>query len=510
MQRAKSSASHPHRRSHHRRAISKEEGEPKLEPELELGQRERERPSSRKEKRVYESSLRSHKSHRRHGDETHLRSPAKQQSSHTAKSDQNGSARIPDAHGNAEADGRSQNGSPPSKRASAKRQRQSHGLGPSHARHLSAEEERTHIPEHPQSDSLGKGSAMKRSHSVNEDKRSRPQTLLLKLFSPSAPLPEKRVTCLTCMSDDIPVSKSAKLACSHRLCHSCLKRIFTLSITDPQHMPPRCCTSDHIPLKHVEKLFHYKFKLKWNKKYREYTTKNRIYCPSRGCGRWITPANIFTDTSSGGTGGRKYGICGRCKTKVCCICNGKWHKDKDCPKDEASIKFAEVAEQEGWQRCFSCSAMVELKEGCNHITCRCTAQFCIVCGSEWKTCDCPWFNYSDTPELPDILGDLGRPATGQADLRQPFHYQEEIDLRRRQEERDEAIARQLQRSLDLDMDSDLRITETIENRFTFGRRAAHTSPPPRAHQPSRQTVGRQQRQAETPLIYTPAVHPEDW
>ena len=28
--------------------------------------------------------------------------------------------------------------------------------------------------------------------------------------------------------------------------------------------------------------------------------------------------------------------------------------------------------EKGWQRCYSCSAMVELKEGCNHMTCRCT------------------------------------------------------------------------------------------------------------------------------------------
>lgn len=26
------------------------------------------------------------------------------------------------------------------------------------------------------------------------------------------------------------------------------------------------------------------------------------------------------------------------------------------------------------------------------MTCRCTAQFCMLCGEKWKTCDCPWFN----------------------------------------------------------------------------------------------------------------------
>lgn len=37
--------------------------------------------------------------------------------------------------------------------------------------------------------------------------------------------------------------------------------------------------------------------------------------------------------------------------------------------------------------------MVELERGCNHMTCHCTAQFCYVCGSKWKSCDCPWFNH---------------------------------------------------------------------------------------------------------------------
>ena len=72
--------------------------------------------------------------------------------------------------------------------------------------------------------------------------------------------------------------------------------------------------------------------------------------------------------------------------------------------------------------------MVELTEGCNHMTCRCTAEFCIVCGLKWKTCDCPWFNY----EQIDIH------------LGNPVRYQEEMDRRRDQERRDEAIARRMQ------------------------------------------------------------------
>ena len=171
-----------------------------------------------------------------------------------------------------------------------------------------------------------------------------------------------RVECLTCLSDDVPRSKSAKLKCGHRMCHSCLRRIFKLSVTDPQHMPPKCCTADHIPLKHVERLFDINFKKNWNKKYQEYTTKNRIYCPGRRCGEWIKPGNIHKED------GRKYGKCGRCKLKICCLCNGKWHGSKECPKDDETNALLEAAKQAGWQRCYSCRTMVELKEGCNHMT----------------------------------------------------------------------------------------------------------------------------------------------
>ena len=171
-----------------------------------------------------------------------------------------------------------------------------------------------------------------------------------------------RVECLTCLSDDIPRSKSAKLKCGHRMCHPCLKRIFRLSVTDPQHMPPKCCTADHIPLKHVERLFDNAFKRKWNVKFQEYSTKNRIYCPARRCGEWIKPGSIHKED------GKKYGKCSRCKTKVCCLCNGKWHGTKDCPKDEETNRLLEAAKQAGWQRCYNCRTMVELKEGCNHMT----------------------------------------------------------------------------------------------------------------------------------------------
>ncbi|KAL9066804.1 MAG: hypothetical protein Q9161_007310 [Pseudevernia consocians] len=218
-------------------------------------------------------------------------------------------------------------------------------------------------------------------------------------------------------------------------------------------MPPTCCTKDCIKLKHVEKLFDNNFKRKWNRKFQEYTTKNRIYCPARGCGSWIKPAHIYVDTSGGANGGRKFGKCQRCKTKVCCTCNNKWHSSRECPKDAATQDFIKIAKEEGWQRCFNCSATVELKEGCNHMTCRCRAEFCMICGLQWKTCDCPWFNYEAVEA--DRLAHMNVPQVRRVPLGNPARgYQEEIDRRREQELRDEALARRIQ-ILGLDGEADL-------------------------------------------------------
>ncbi|KAL8851327.1 MAG: hypothetical protein Q9221_003772 [Calogaya cf. arnoldii] len=188
------------------------------------------------------------------------------------------------------------------------------------------------------------------------------------------------------------------------------------------------------PEKRVEcltyKLFDLKFKMKWNQKYQEYTTKNRLYCPARGCGEWIKPANIHVDTTGG----------------------ANMERNRTCPKDDATKQFIEIAKKEGWQRCYNCSATVELKEGCNHMTCRCKAEFCMICGVKWKGCDCPWFNYQTVEQ--DRLNHMNVPvirrvvADGQeVDADHPRAargYQAELDARRDQERRDEQLARRLQ------------------------------------------------------------------
>ncbi|KAI1767313.1 hypothetical protein GGR53DRAFT_483036 [Hypoxylon sp. FL1150] len=248
------------------------------------------------------------------------------------------------------------------------------------------------------------------------------------------------------------------------MCKPCLRRSFKLSVKDPSQMPPRCCTSDCIPLKHVEDLFDVNFKKQWNRKFHEFSTRNCVYCPGKRCGRWIRPDQIQRHRN-----GRKVGKCGSCHTRVCCDCNNKWHGSAPCPADEETNQILQQAKEEGWQRCYNCKNMVELKEGCNHMTwyvaypnhrprkyltdpfSRCGAQFCMICGLKWKTCECPWFNYDaaedhlDHMQIPEPMIDrqrLGLRTAPPAQRPRPS-YEEEM-YRRRLEQHDEELARRLQ------------------------------------------------------------------
>lgn len=146
------------------------------------------------------------------------------------------------------------------------------------------------------------------------------------------------------------------------MCNSCLKHLFKLSVADPQHMPPRCCSREHIPLKHVERLLDRNFKNTFERKFAEYSARHQLYCPSKRCGEPILPDDIYEDR------GRRCAQCNRCRTKICGACSGRWHSSRDCPVDEVTNQTFEQARDESAQRCHRCRNIVESMDGCNPIT----------------------------------------------------------------------------------------------------------------------------------------------
>lgn len=189
-----------------------------------------------------------------------------------------------------------------------------------------------------------------------------------------------REYCVSCL-ESMPANKLVDLPCQHKYCNRCIRQMAVIGMADEQLFPPKCCSwtiSSDIILPILSTKEQGLFISKTN----EYATpvKDRWYCPSPICGKWIPPKAVK---------GQEYRTqtCPCCSTTICSGCRGISHSSGDC-HDTGLSAVLEVARLQRWQRCFNCGAVVELIFGCDHITCRCRAQFCYKCGNPWSSCVC--------------------------------------------------------------------------------------------------------------------------
>ncbi|THV64686.1 hypothetical protein D6D29_10617 [Aureobasidium pullulans] len=170
--------------------------------------------------------------------------------------------------------------------------------------------------------------------------------------------------------------------CGHRFCSDCLTTLFGLCTTDEEVYPPRCCTQT-IALDRVNGGLSRELVETFRTKSIEWETKYRTYCYNTECAKFIPPEGIVGNTAT----------CQQCYRRTCSSCKTAAHTG-DCPRDTAMEQLLEVAEREHWQRCYSCTRLVVLAHGCNHISCPCGAEFCYVCGSRWlpRSCECGVWN----------------------------------------------------------------------------------------------------------------------
>ncbi|KAI0762798.1 hypothetical protein C8Q74DRAFT_179290 [Fomes fomentarius] len=122
----------------------------------------------------------------------------------------------------------------------------------------------------------------------------------------------------------------------------------------------------------------------YKRKSREFKTKDRVYCHNPTCSAFLggataTPAALR---------------CTECHSETCGSCKDAAHDGQTCDARHDEVML-EYAKGQGWQRCPACKHLVELTEGCYHMTCRCEKQFCYLCAAVWKTCECPLFHVPD-------------------------------------------------------------------------------------------------------------------
>ncbi|KAL4806770.1 hypothetical protein BDV18DRAFT_159940 [Aspergillus unguis] len=186
--------------------------------------------------------------------------------------------------------------------------------------------------------------------------------------------------CCVCY-DTFPPFRTLQLEnCDHIYCAGCLKSLFIRATKDQSLFPPRCCR-EAIPLPLVEADMSEQELIQFGSAAVEFTTTDRTYCSNTGCGKFIPPSRITADQAE----------CAACNSSTCTMCKETYHHD-DCASDPALQATLSLASREGWQRCFSCRTLVQLGTGCYHMTCKCRAEFCYLCGLQWRTCSCERWN----------------------------------------------------------------------------------------------------------------------
>lgn len=173
--------------------------------------------------------------------------------------------------------------------------------------------------------------------------------------------------CTGCF-EDISNRKTALLSCRHRYCSGCFSQLVGIAVRTESTFPPKCCLQE-IPRKTMLAHLSSKDIAHFDEKALEYAVAgNRYYCASPECAKWIDVRR-----ARGFDGSLE---CPHCKSTVCKMCRGAAHAtNKDCPNDFGLDATLKQAERAGWQRCYSCRAVVELNTGCRHITCKCRAEF---------------------------------------------------------------------------------------------------------------------------------------
>ncbi|KAJ6543150.1 hypothetical protein B0H19DRAFT_1000805 [Mycena capillaripes] len=192
----------------------------------------------------------------------------------------------------------------------------------------------------------------------------------------------RRAQCVICR-DDLRPSTSFRAPCEHFYCRQCVANLATACIGDESLFPLQCCRQN-IPMDGplgVCAQLDVRLRLSLRKKAVEFGTvfKDRLYCPQPTCSVFLGSTAIL----------RGDVVCLRCNTSACAVCKQVTHPGERCGENAAIEQVKALAREQNWQTCPGCAQIIDLQQGCYHMTCRCRTEFCYVCAARWKNCTCP-------------------------------------------------------------------------------------------------------------------------
>ncbi|KAJ7741773.1 hypothetical protein DFH07DRAFT_837380 [Mycena maculata] len=229
-----------------------------------------------------------------------------------------------------------------------------------------------------------------------------------------------RAQCVICR-DNLRASTAFRAPCEHFYCRDCLSNLAHSCVGDESLFPLQCCRQA-LPMDGPGGVFaqlEIYLRLSLRAKAREFSTlsKDRLYCPQPTCSMFLgSTVNRAGDVT-----------CPRCRTEVCLGCRQVVHPNEKCGENTALEQVKALALEKNWQTCPGCGQIIDLQQGCYHMTCRCRTEFCYVCAAPWKHCTCPQWEEArllDTAEQ-RVEVEMGARARAAA----PAIFQERVQQR---------------------------------------------------------------------------------
>ncbi len=144
--------------------------------------------------------------------------------------------------------------------------------------------------------------------------------------------------------------------CGHPYCGRCVNKLFDRATKEESNFPPKCC-GETITLEDSALFLSPDIYSKYQERSEEFSLTNRTYCFDYECGTFIPPKANVGDKAK----------CPTCQRWTCIGCKAAAHEG-DCPEDPADQSLMAAAAEAGFQKCQECKRVIELTQGCNHIT----------------------------------------------------------------------------------------------------------------------------------------------
>lgn len=185
-------------------------------------------------------------------------------------------------------------------------------------------------------------------------------------------------TCNICLDDTDICQMFAVDGCLHRYCLSCMKQHVQVKLL--HEMMLRCpyegCKTEldiaicrkFLPTELIDLM-------EQRLKESSIPVTDRVYCPDPKCSKLMSKPEMLSGTNPADLPALK---CIKCHGLFCINCEVPWHSDISCdeykrlnpnPSTE-DAKLKSLATTRSWSQCTKCKNMIELAEGCYHITCR--------------------------------------------------------------------------------------------------------------------------------------------